>query len=72
MPDFIPVLAPVPKYQRQDSKPACRRLDNVLISADEAFANPGQYYVINYERKDKYDDAHIQPKIQNPMQLWIC
>lgn len=32
---------------------------NVLISADDVFADPGQYYVINYERKDKYDDGHI-------------
>jgi len=32
---------------------------SVLISADDVFANPGQYYVINYERKDKYDDGHI-------------
>jgi rhodanese-related sulfurtransferase len=32
---------------------------NVLISADEVFADPSRYYVINYERKDKYDDAHI-------------
>ncbi len=32
---------------------------NVLISADEVFANPGKYFIINYERKDKYDDAHI-------------
>jgi rhodanese-related sulfurtransferase len=33
--------------------------DSVLISADEVFSNPGKYYVINYERKDKYDDAHV-------------
>lgn len=32
---------------------------NVLITADEVFANPQQYFVINYERKDKYDDGHI-------------
>jgi rhodanese-related sulfurtransferase len=31
----------------------------VLITADEVFANPQQYFVINYERKDKYDDGHI-------------
>ncbi len=31
----------------------------VLINADEVFGNPQMYYVINYERKDKYDDAHI-------------
>jgi rhodanese-related sulfurtransferase len=33
--------------------------DRVLVTADEVFANPQQYYVINYERKDKYDDGHI-------------
>jgi rhodanese-related sulfurtransferase len=32
---------------------------NVLITADEVFANPQQYYIINYDRKDKYDDGHI-------------
>jgi rhodanese-related sulfurtransferase len=32
---------------------------NILITADEVFNNPQQYYIINYERKDKYDDAHI-------------
>lgn len=31
----------------------------ILITADEVFANPQQYFVINYERKDKYDDGHI-------------
>jgi rhodanese-related sulfurtransferase len=33
--------------------------DNIMISTDEVFANPKQYYIINYERKDKYDDGHI-------------
>ncbi len=32
---------------------------NVLIEADEVFKDPRSYFVINYERKDKYDDAHI-------------
>jgi len=31
----------------------------VLISADEVFSNPSAYYVINLERKDKYQDGHI-------------
>ncbi len=31
----------------------------ILITADEVFANPQQYFLINYERKDKYDDGHI-------------
>ena len=31
----------------------------VLISADEVFSNPSGYYIINLERKDKYQDGHI-------------
>ena len=33
--------------------------DKIMITAEDVFANPGEYFVINYERKDKYDDAHI-------------
>ena len=29
------------------------------ITADSVFANPSKYYIINYERKDKYDTGHI-------------
>ncbi len=32
---------------------------NVLVTADEVFSNPGKYFIINYERKDKYEDGHI-------------
>ena len=32
---------------------------NVLITAEEVFTDPGKYFVINFERKDKYDAAHI-------------
>ncbi len=32
---------------------------NVLISADEVFSNPSKYFIINLERKDKYEDGHI-------------
>jgi rhodanese-related sulfurtransferase len=32
---------------------------HVMISADEVFANPEKYYIINYERKDKYENGHI-------------
>jgi len=31
----------------------------VLISSDEVFSDPGKYYIINLERKDKYEDGHI-------------
>jgi len=30
-----------------------------LITADEVFQNPANYYIINLERKDKYDSGHI-------------
>jgi rhodanese-related sulfurtransferase len=31
----------------------------VFITADEVFANPSNYFIINLERKDKYGDGHI-------------
>ncbi len=33
--------------------------DSVLITADQVFSNPNRYYIINLERKDKYEDGHI-------------
>lgn len=32
---------------------------NILLTADDVFANPQKYYIINLERKDKYEDGHI-------------
>lgn len=32
---------------------------NATISADTVFSHPEKYYIINYERKDKYDTGHI-------------
>jgi rhodanese-related sulfurtransferase len=32
---------------------------SVLITADEVYTDSQKYFVINYERKDKYDDGHI-------------
>lgn len=32
---------------------------NATISADSVFSHPEKYYIINYERKDKYDAGHI-------------
>jgi rhodanese-related sulfurtransferase len=32
---------------------------NATISADSVFSHPGKYYIINYERKDKYEAGHI-------------
>lgn len=34
-------------------------IGNILITADEVFADPSGYFIINLERKDKYDDGHI-------------
>jgi rhodanese-related sulfurtransferase len=34
-------------------------ISQIMISADEVFANPEKYYIINYERKDKYENGHI-------------
>jgi rhodanese-related sulfurtransferase len=34
-------------------------IDSVFLSADQVFANPKKYFIINLERKDKYDDGHI-------------
>lgn len=38
--------------------------DSILISADKVFASPASFYVINYERKDKYDDGHIPGSVR--------
>lgn len=32
---------------------------NVIVTADEVFGNPQKYYIINLERKDKYENGHI-------------
>ena len=37
---------------------------NILASAVEVFSNPQKYYIINLERKDKYDDGHIPGAIR--------
>lgn len=33
--------------------------ENATITADTVFSHPEKYYIINYERKDKYDTGHI-------------
>jgi len=35
-----------------------------LITAGEVFAAPGNYYIINFERKDKYDSGHIPGSVR--------
>ncbi len=36
----------------------------VMIDADEVFANLEKYYIINYERKDKYENGHIPGSVR--------
>lgn len=33
--------------------------DGVLVTADQVFTSPDNFYAINFERKDKYDAGHI-------------
>lgn len=37
---------------------------SILITADEVFSNPEKYFIINLERKDKYEDGHIPGAIR--------
>lgn len=37
---------------------------DILITADEVFADPSRYYIINLERKDRYEDGHIPGAIR--------
>lgn len=34
-------------------------MPGVMVSAENVFTDPGNYYVINYDRKDKYESGHI-------------
>ena len=34
-------------------------VNDILITAEEVFNNPDAYFIINLDRKDKYDDGHI-------------
>lgn len=34
-------------------------ISEILITADEVFAEPSRYFIINLERRDKYDNGHI-------------
>jgi rhodanese-related sulfurtransferase len=37
---------------------------DILITSDDIFNNPQKYFIINLERKDKYDDGHIPGAIR--------
>jgi len=38
--------------------------EDAFISADQIFAQPKKFYIVNYERKDKYDSGHIPGAIR--------
>lgn len=37
---------------------------DVVISAEDVFSNPAKYYIINYDRRDKYESGHIPGAIR--------
>jgi rhodanese-related sulfurtransferase len=37
---------------------------DILISADDVFSDPQKYFIINLERKDKYEDGHISGSVR--------
>jgi rhodanese-related sulfurtransferase len=37
---------------------------DILIDAGEVFSNPQKYYIINLERKDKYEDGHLPGSVR--------
>ena len=39
-------------------------LDNVMVNAADVFLNPQNYYIINYDRRDKYESGHIPGAIR--------
>lgn len=39
-------------------------VNNVLVNADEVFSNPQKYYIINLDRKDKYEDGHVPGSVR--------
>jgi rhodanese-related sulfurtransferase len=37
---------------------------DVIVTADEVFSDPQKYYIINLERKDKYENGHIPGSVR--------
>jgi hypothetical protein len=54
----------------QDLKLFADGTGDILIAADEIFSDPGKYFVINLERKDKYDAGHIRAVRYKPESTW--
>jgi rhodanese-related sulfurtransferase len=44
--------------------PLFSEYENATITADSVFAHPEKYYIMNYERKDKYDTGHVPGAIR--------
>lgn len=44
--------------------PLFSEYENATITADTVFSHPEKYYIINYERKDKYDTGHIPGSVR--------
>jgi rhodanese-related sulfurtransferase len=60
MPDLKTGLTTGPEIaQERFRKLFSEGTDNVLVTAEEVFSDPAKYYIINLERKDKYEDGHI-------------
>lgn len=45
--------------------------EEISVTADEVFSDPGKYFVINLERKDKYDDGHIPGAVRYKPELTL-
>ncbi len=37
---------------------------DIFVTADDVFSNPQKYYIINLDRKDKYEDGHIPGSVR--------
>jgi rhodanese-related sulfurtransferase len=65
MPDLLTTLSTGPEIgTARFRKLFAEGTSNVLITADEVFSNPQKYYIINLERKDKYEDGHIPGSVR--------
>jgi rhodanese-related sulfurtransferase len=38
--------------------------EDILMTSEEVFSNPQKYYIINLDRKDKYEDGHIPGSVR--------
>jgi rhodanese-related sulfurtransferase len=46
-------------FKERISKLFTEGLKDFVVSAEDVFSNPDSFYIINYERKDKYDFGHV-------------